>query len=421
MPARAVCCGAIVIHLIRNQNPAMSTKQSRPFLLVDGSSYLYRAWHVPNLQRLTNAQGEATGAVYGVINMLRSLLAEYDPQYMAVVFDARGKTFRHEMYADYKANRPPMPEELAAQIEPLHELVRALGLPLLQVSGVEADDVIGTLAARAAELGMDTVISTGDKDMAQLVGPHVTLVNTMSRTTLDSAGVTEKFGVPPERIVDFLALTGDSSDNIPGVPKVGPKTAATWLTTYGTLDEVIAHAGEIKGKAGESLRDNLDTLALARALTAIRCDLELEQAPQQLLLQPRDEQRLRELYARLDFRRWLEDLDRRRRQRPSLISPTTRPYSARNGWMPGSRVWSRPDSLPSTPRPPALITCWHALSASPLRSHPERRPTCRWRMTTPGHRNSCHAGRYCNSCDRCLKIKKYIKLVITLNMIEMYY
>ena len=309
MPARAVCCGAIVIHLIRNQNPAMSTKQSRPFLLVDGSSYLYRAWHVPNLQRLTNAQGEATGAVYGVINMLRSLLAEYDPQYMAVVFDARGKTFRHEMYADYKANRPPMPEELAAQIEPLHELVRALGLPLLQVSGVEADDVIGTLAARAAELGMDTVISTGDKDMAQLVGPHVTLVNTMSRTTLDSAGVTEKFGVPPERIVDFLALTGDSSDNIPGVPKVGPKTAATWLTTYGTLDEVIAHAGEIKGKAGESLRDNLDTLALARALTAIRCDLELEQAPQQLLLQPRDEQRLRELYARLDFRRWLEDLD----------------------------------------------------------------------------------------------------------------
>ena len=287
----------------------MSTSQSKPFLMVDGSSYLYRAWHVPNLQRLTNSRGEATGAVYGVINMLRSLLADYDPEFMVVVFDARGKTFRHEMYAAYKANRPPMPEELAAQVEPLHELVRALGLPLLQVGGVEADDVIGTLATRAAEQGMETVISTGDKDMAQLVGPHVTLVNTMSGTTLDRAGVEEKFGVPPERIIDFLALTGDSSDNIPGIPKVGPKTAASWLTTYGTLDGVIAHSGEIKGKVGQSLRDNLDTLSLARELTAIRCDLELDEAPQDLRMQPQDEQCLRELYIRLDFHRWLDELD----------------------------------------------------------------------------------------------------------------
>ena len=287
----------------------MSTSQSKPFLMVDGSSYLYRAWHVPNLQRLTNSRGEATGAVYGVINMLRSLLADYDPEFMVVVFDARGKTFRHQMYAAYKANRPPMPEELAAQVEPLHELVRALGLPLLQVGGVEADDVIGTLATRAAEQGMETVISTGDKDMAQLVGPHVTLVNTMSGTTLDCAGVEEKFGVPPELIIDFLALTGDSSDNIPGIPKVGPKTAARWLTTYGTLDGVIAHAGEIKGKVGESLRDNLDTLSLARELTAIRCDLELDEAPQDLRMQPQDEQCLRELYTRLDFHRWLDELD----------------------------------------------------------------------------------------------------------------
>jgi DNA polymerase-1 len=214
------------VYQFDNKQPAMPEKQSRPFLLVDGSSYLYRAFHVPQLQALTDSRGEPTGAVYGVINMLRSLLSEYQPEYMAVVFDARGKTFRHEMYREYKANRPSMPDELAVQVEPLHALVRALGLPLLQVGGVEADDVIGTLARRATELGMETVISTGDKDMAQLVGPQVKLINTMSRTTLDPAGVEEKFGVPPERIIDFLALTGDSSDNIPGIPKVGPKTAA---------------------------------------------------------------------------------------------------------------------------------------------------------------------------------------------------
>jgi DNA polymerase-1 len=292
-----------------NKNPPMSTKQSRPLLLVDGSSYLYRAYHVPNLQRLTNAEGEPTGAVYGVINMLRSLMTEYEPELMAVVFDARGKTFRHEMYDDYKANRPAMPDELAAQVEPLHALVRALGLPLLQVGGVEADDVIGTLAIRAAVQGMETVISTGDKDMAQLVGPRVTLVNTMSNTTLDPAGVEEKFGVPPGQIIDFLALTGDSSDNIPGIPGVGPKTAARWLTTFGSLDEVIAHAGEIKGKVGENLRDNLDTLSMARELTAIRCDLELDAGPEALFLQPPDTDSLREWYRRLDFRRWLAELE----------------------------------------------------------------------------------------------------------------
>ena len=223
--------------------------QTRPLLLVDGSSYLYRAFHVPNLQRLTNSEGEPTGAVYGVINMLKSLLAEYDPELIAVVFDARGKTFRHEMYDQYKANRPSMPEELAAQVEPLHALVRAMGLPLLQVGGVEADDVIGTLATQASAAGMDTVISTGDKDMAQLVDPHVTLVNTMSNTTLDSQGVEEKFGVTPAQIVDFLALTGDSSDNIPGVPKCGPKTAAKWLGEHGTLDALMAAADSVKGKS----------------------------------------------------------------------------------------------------------------------------------------------------------------------------
>ena len=286
----------------------MPEKQSRPFLLVDGSSYLYRAFHVPQLQQLTNARGEQTGAAYGVLNMLRSLLSDYHPECMAVVFDARGKTFRHELYKEYKATRPPMPEELAAQIEPLHALVRALGLPLLMVGGVEADDVIGTLAARATKLGMQTVISTGDKDMAQLVGPQVTLINTMSRTSLDPAGVEEKFGVPPGRIIDYLALVGDSSDNIPGIPKVGPKTAAKWLTEYGSLDEVVARADEIKGKVGESLRDNLDTLALARKLVTIDCNVELEQAPDQLRIQPADVDSLREGYTQLDFKRWLDEL-----------------------------------------------------------------------------------------------------------------
>ncbi len=199
---------------------------------------MYRAFHA--LPPLTSSRGEPTGAVYGVINMLRSLVAEYQPQYLAVVFDARGKTFRDDLFAEYKANRPPMPDELAAQVEPLHALVQALGLPLLRVPGVEADDVIGTLAMQAAVHGMETVISTGDKDMAQLVGPHITLVNTMSHTVLDREGVKDKFGVPPERIVDLLALMGDSSDNIPGIPKVGPKTAAKWLNSYGSLDALIA-------------------------------------------------------------------------------------------------------------------------------------------------------------------------------------
>ena len=301
------------VYQFDNKHTVMPEKQSRPFLLVDGSSYLYRAYHV---LQLTDSRGEPTGAVYGVINMLRSLLSDYEPEFMAVVFDARGKTFRHDMYREYKANRPPMPDELAAQVEPLHALVRALGLPLLQVSGVEADDVIGTLARQATKLGMETVISTGDKDMAQLVGPQVTLINTMSRTTLDPAGVEEKFGVPPERIIDYLALTGDSSDNIPGVPKVGPKTAARWLNEFGSLDEVIAHAGEIKGKVGESLRDNLDTLAMSRQLTAIVCDVELESAPDTLRVQPPDLESLREWYTTLEFNRWLEELSDRNETAP---------------------------------------------------------------------------------------------------------
>jgi DNA polymerase-1 len=286
----------------------MATRQSGPLLLVDGSSYLYRAFHVPNLQQLTNARGEPTGAVYGVVNMLRSLLAEYEPQHMAVVFDAKGKNFRHQLYEQYKANRPPMPPELSEQVPPLLDMVRALGLPLLQIEGVEADDVIGALAKRATALGMDTVISTGDKDMAQLVDEHVTLVNTMSRTTLDAAGVEEKFGVTPGQIVDYLALIGDSSDNIPGIPKVGPKTAAKWLGSWGSLEGIIEHAGEIKGKVGESLREHLGQLPLSRDLATIRCDIDLDTGPLELGRQPPDTERLRELYGQLDFKRWLDEL-----------------------------------------------------------------------------------------------------------------
>ncbi|MEY2722078.1 MAG: hypothetical protein RL597_1523, partial [Pseudomonadota bacterium] len=242
-------------------------------VLVDGSSYLYRAFHA--LPPLTNSKGEPTGAVLGVVNMLLKLMRETAPARMAVVFDAPGKTFRDELFAEYKSHRPPMPDDLRAQVEPLLEIVRALGLPLLRISGVEADDVIGTLARRAADAGQNVLISTGDKDMCQLVDPRITLVNTMSGSLYDRAGVKAKFDVWPEQIIDYLSLVGDSSDNIPGIDKVGPKTAAKWLGQYQTLDRLIAHAHEVPGKVGENLRAGLETLELARKLATIRCDLEL--------------------------------------------------------------------------------------------------------------------------------------------------
>ncbi len=296
---------------MKRKTPAPSQGINRPsakplLVLVDGSSYLYRAFHA--LPGLANSRGEPTGAIYGVVNMLRKLLIEYDPAYLAVVFDAPGKTFRDELYADYKAQRPPMPDELVGQIEPLHAIVRALGLPLLQIEGVEADDVIGTLATQATAAGLDTLVSTGDKDMAQLVDGSVKLVNTMTDTVLDRDGVVEKFGVPPERIVDWLALIGDISDNIPGVPGVGPKTASKWLTQYGTLDTLVTQAGEIPGKVGESLRTALKQLPLARQLATIRCDVPLKLKPTELARTPPDDSKLRELFARLEFKSWLAEL-----------------------------------------------------------------------------------------------------------------
>ena len=279
---------------------------SKPLILVDGSSYLYRAFYA--LPPLTNATGEPTGAVYGVANMLRRLIKDHDPELMAVVFDAKGKTFRDTLYEQYKAHRPPMPDELRRQIEPLHAMVRAMGIALLCVEGVEADDVIGTLARQAAAAKLDTLISTGDKDMAQLVDEHVTLVNTMTDTTLNAAGVAEKFGIPPERMVDYLALVGDSSDNIPGVPKVGPKTAVKWLTQYGALDAIIRHADEIKGKVGDNLRTHLDQLQLSRQLATIKCDVPLDAGPNDLSRHAPDNDALRDLYQRLEFKSWLKQL-----------------------------------------------------------------------------------------------------------------
>jgi DNA polymerase-1 len=275
-------------------------------VLVDGSSYLYRAFHA--LPPLTNSRGEPTGAVLGVLNMLHRMLREQDPQHVAVVFDAPGRTFRDDLFTEYKAHRPPMPDDLRAQIEPLVEAVAALGLPLLRISGVEADDVIGTLAQRAAAAGMSVLVSTGDKDMAQLVTDRVTLVNTMTNSSLDRAGVKIKFDVYPEQIVDYLALVGDTSDNIPGVPKVGPKTAAKWLNEYVTLDNLIAHQDAIEGKVGESLRASQAELALSRELARIRCDVELPVGPAELQKGAPDTDRLREIYTRLELRSLLRGL-----------------------------------------------------------------------------------------------------------------
>ena len=275
-------------------------------VLVDGSSYLYRAFHA--MPALTNSAGQPTGAVYGVTNMLRRLLKDYDPAHVAVVFDAKGKTFRDDLYAEYKANRPPMPQELRGQVETIHAIVEAMGLPLLCVDGVEADDVIGTLARQAEVEGMRVLISTGDKDMAQLVNPYITLVNTMTETTMDPAGVVEKFGVPPERIIDYLALIGDTSDNVPGVPKVGPKTAVKWLQEYGTLDGIVENAETIKGKVGENLRDSLEQLPLSRQLVTIKCDVPLEQGPLALARRTPDVDTLKRLYGEMEFKSWLAEL-----------------------------------------------------------------------------------------------------------------
>ncbi len=276
-------------------------------ILIDGSSFLFRAYHA--VPPLSNPKGEPTNAIYGVSNMLRKLINDYPTEYFTVVFDAPGKTFRNEIYDQYKAHRPPMPDDLRVQIEPLHQLIKAMGLPLIMESGVEADDVLGALAQHAAQQGFKVIISTGDKDMAQLVTEQIILENTMSNTRMDRQGVIDKFGVAPEQIIDYLALMGDTSDNIPGVPKVGPKTAAKWLEQYQTLENLTANADKITGKIGENLRASLDQLPLAKQLTTIKTDLNLPYGMEDLKKQTIDIEALKEILTQLGFSSWVKTLD----------------------------------------------------------------------------------------------------------------
>jgi DNA polymerase-1 len=285
----------------------MTQKKTPPVVLIDGSSYLFRAYHA--LPPLVTSKSQPTGAIKGVISMIRKLEQDYPGSKMVVVFDAKGKTFRHDLYEEYKANRPPMPEDLGVQIQPIHDIVRAMGLPLLIVEGVEADDVIGTLAHEATSKGIDVVISTGDKDMAQLVSDHVSLINTMTDTRMDRDGVIEKFGVSPEQIIDYLALVGDKVDNIPGVNKCGPKTAVKWLQIWSNLDQVIEHADEVKGKIGEYLREASDALPLSYELATIRTDVELEFPLEDLQLREQSDRELLELFQEYEFRSWVNELE----------------------------------------------------------------------------------------------------------------
>ena len=293
-----------------------------PLVLIDASSYFFRAFHA--LPPLTNSKGQPTGAIYGVVNMIKKLLKDYQPTHVAVIFDAKGKTFRDDWYPEYKAHRAPTPPELSSQFDPLVQVLKAMGLPLLIVEGVEADDVIGALAHQAGEQGIDVLISTGDKDMAQLVNERVSLINTMTNKSMDIAGVKEKFGVHPEQIIDYLTLMGDSVDNIPGVNKCGPKTAAKWLGEYQTLDNLLANAEKITGKVGEYLRESTTHLPLSKRLVTIKKDIDLPVTLNDLLPQLPNNEQLIELVRDLEFKTWLRDLlSSQELQSPRQAGPAT--------------------------------------------------------------------------------------------------
>ena len=294
----------------------MSTED--PIILVDGSSYLYRAYHA--LPPLENSKNQPTGAIKGVISMIKKIRIDHPESDLAVVFDAKGKTFRHDMYTEYKANRPPMPEDLVSQIEPIHKIIQLMGIKLIMISGVEADDVIGTLAEQARKKKLDTVISTGDKDMTQLVCKNVSVVNTMTGELLDESGVKEKFGVPPEHITDYLALIGDKSDNVPGVDKVGPKTAVKWLDEHTSLENVIKNAESLGGKVGENLRSSIDTLKLAHDLVTIKRDVELPFGIEELKVVKEDTEGLTKIYEELEFKSWLQEEPKQQTSKPKQLN-----------------------------------------------------------------------------------------------------
>ena len=282
------------------------SEEKDPIILVDGSSYLYRAYHA--LPPLTTSKNQPTGAIKGVISMIKRVLIDHPDSPLAVVFDAKGKTFRHDMYSEYKANRPPMPEDLVQQIEPIHRIISLMGIKLIMIPGVEADDVIGTLAEQARQKKLNTVISTGDKDMTQLVCDNVSVVNTMSGELLDENGVMNKFGVGPELITDYLALIGDKSDNVPGVDKVGPKTAVKWLNEYKNIEGIKKNAESIGGKVGENLRSSIETLDLAHELVKIKTDVPLEITIEDLAVSESDAEQLSEVYKELEFNSWLQEV-----------------------------------------------------------------------------------------------------------------
>ena len=285
-------------------NPSDKSRAGNPLILVDGSSYLYRAYHA--LPPLMTSKNQPTGAIRGVISMIKKILEDHPKSLLGIIFDAKGKTFRNEMYKDYKANRPPMPDDLVQQIEPIFSIIKALGIKVISVEGVEADDVIGTLANMADKIGHQTVISTGDKDLTQLVNKHIKVVNTMSDELLDEKGVEKKFGVKPNLIIDYLALVGDSSDNIPGVEKVGPKTAVKWLQEHGNLDNIIKNSENIPGKVGENLRNGLDQLKLSKKLVTIKKDVNLKISLDDLKVDKEDKKSLEKIYTELEFKTWLE-------------------------------------------------------------------------------------------------------------------
>lgn len=284
----------------------MTESNLQKVILVDGSSYLFRAFHA--IREMNTSSGFPTNAIRGVISMIRKLQKDYSDSKIVVIFDAKGKTFRNDLYSEYKANRPPMPDDLRVQIQPIHDIIQAMGLPLLVIDGVEADDVIGTLALEASQKGIETIISTGDKDMAQLVTDHVTLMNTMTDTFMDVPGVSEKFGVRPDQIIDYLALMGDKVDNIPGVEKCGPKTAVKWLDAYGTLKGVMENADQVKGKVGENLRSALEQLPLSYELATIKCDVELEMNLEDIQVKPVDNALLLQYFTEYEFKTWSKEL-----------------------------------------------------------------------------------------------------------------